>query len=237
MKPQSLNDNDQRLGAQQDTRAGRLLRQCAVTRERLAPDALIRFVRSPDGIVVPDGFGKLPGRGAWITADRKILADGLKSDVLSRAFKAKSHPMDGLAEEIERQLAQRCIGLLGMAKKSGVAVLGFDQVRDYIRKQEPGLLLEAGDGAEDGRNKVHFLAKAIYEDVDVAGALSSAELGMAFGREHVVHALLEQGSLSEAFTVAYRRLTGFRDAPETGWFSGRHEDLEEGRPNSPRMKG
>ena len=112
-----------------------------------------------------------------------------------------------------------------MAKKSGVAVLGFDQVRAYIRKQEPGWLLEASDGAEDGRNKVHFLAKAIYEDVKVAGALSSAELGVAFGREHVIHALLEQGSLSDAFSIAYRRLIGFRDAPETGWFSGRQEDL------------
>lgn len=225
MKPQSLNEPPQRLGAHRDTRAGGSVRQCAVTRERLAPDALIRFARSPDGIVIPDSFGKLPGRGVWITASRETLEAGLETGVFSRAFKANSHPMDGLIAEVERQLVQRCTGLLGMAKKSGIAVLGFDQVRDYIRKQEPGLLLEASDGAEDGRNKVHFLAKAIYEDVEVAGALSSAELGMAFGRQHVVHALLEQGSLSEAFTVAYRRLTGFRDAPETGWFSGRHEDL------------
>jgi uncharacterized protein len=223
MMPQSLNDPDQRLEAQQDSRAGRLLRQCAVTRERLAPDALIRFVRSPDGIVVPDGFGKLPGRGAWISADQETLKTALQSDAFSKAFKAKSTPMEGLVDEVERQLAQRCTGLLGMAKKSGLAVLGFDQVRDYIRRQEPGLLLEASDGAEDGRNKVHFLAKAIYEDVKVAGALSSAELGMAFGRQHVIHALLEHGSLADAFSVAYRRLTGFRVAPETGWFSGGRE--------------
>ena len=222
MKPQRLNEPGQRLEAHKDTRAGGKVRQCAVTRERLAPDALIRFVRSPDGMVIPDSFGKLPGRGAWITATRKTLETGLETGVFSRAFKANSHPMDGLIAEVERQLVQRCTGLLGMAKKSGTAVLGFDQVRDYIRKQAPGLLLEASDGAEDGRNKVHFLAKAIYEDVKVAGALSSAELGVAFGREHVIHALLEQGSLSDAFSIAYRRLIGFRDAPETGWFSGRH---------------
>ena len=223
--PQNLNDSDQRLEAREDKRAGGPVRQCAVTRERLAPDALIRFVRSPDGIVVPDVFGKLPGRGAWVTAERVIIADSIENHVFSRAFKAPSQPIDDLIQEVERQLLQRCIGLLGMAKKSGVAVLGFDQVRAYIRKQEPGWLLEASDGAEDGRNKVHFLAKAIYEDVKVAGALSSAELGVAFGREHVIHALLEQGSLSDAFSIAYRRLIGFRDAPETGWFSGRQEIL------------
>ena len=225
MKPQSLNEPDQRLEAHTGKRADGKVRQCAVTRERLAPDALIRFVRSPDGLVVPDVFGKLPGRGAWVTANQKDLEDGLEQGVFSRAFKAQSSPMDDIVGEIERQLLQRCTGLLGMAKKSGVAVLGFDQVRAYIRKQPPGWLLEATDGAEDGRNKVHFLAKAIYEDVKVAGALSSAELGIAFGREHVIHALLEQGSLSDAFSVAYRRLIGFRAAPETGWFSGRHEDL------------
>lgn len=225
MMPQNLNDTDQRLEAHTGRRAGGSVRQCAVTRERLAPDALLRFVRSPDGMVVPDVFGKLPGRGAWLTADPSIVATGVKERVFSRAFKQQSTPMDGMLDEIERQLTQRCIGLLGMAKKGGLAVLGFDQVRAYIRKQKPGWLLEASDGAEDGRNKVHFLAKAIYEDVKVAGALSSAELGMAFGRQHVIHALLEQGSLSDAFTVAYQRLIGFRDAPETGWFSGRHEDL------------
>lgn len=226
MMPQSLDDRDQRLEARSGKRAGGPVRQCAVTRERLEPNALIRFVRGPDGTVVPDSFGKLPGRGAWIKADHETLSTGLKSGVFSRAFKANSQPMPGLEAEVERQLVQRCTGLLGMAKKSGMAVLGFDQVRDYIRKQEPGLLLEASDGAEDGRNKVHFLAKAIYEDVKVAGALSSAELGMAFGRQHVVHALLEHGALSDAFEVAYQRLIGFRDAPETGWFSGRHEDLD-----------
>ncbi|MEO0607700.1 MAG: RNA-binding protein [Pseudomonadota bacterium] len=226
MMPQNLDDSAPRLEAHQAKRAGGPVRQCAVTRERLAPDALIRFACGPDGTVVPDGFGKLPGRGAWIKADAATVAEALKTGAFARAFKQKCHPMDGLMAEIERQFVHRCSGLLGMAKKSGSAVLGFDQVRDYIRKQEPGLLLEASDGAEDGRNKVHFLAKAIYEDVKVAGALSSAELGMAFGRQHVVHALLEQGSLSDAFLVAYQRLIGFRDPPETGWFSGRQEDLD-----------
>ena len=224
--PQTKNDREQRpLGAQTEPAAGGPLRQCAVTREQHETDYLIRFVRSPDGIAVPDIAGRMPGRGVWIKCYRGTLEKGLKSDVFSRAFKQKTAPMEQIADEVESQLARRCTGLIGMAKKSGVAVLGFDQVRAYLRKDEPGWLLEASDGAKDGRNKVHFLAKAMYDDVKVAGALSSAELGMAFGRDHVIHALLERGSLSQAFGVAYRRLTGFRSAPEISWFSGRHEDL------------
>lgn len=220
--PQTKNDAPQRrIGAQLDEDTGGPVRQCAVTRERHGQDALIRFVRSPDGIAVPDVAGKLPGRGAWIKAYRGTVEKGLKSDVFSRAFKEKTAAMDDLVGEIERQLAHRCIGMLGMAKKGGKIVIGFDQVRAYIRKDEPGLLLEASDGAVDGRNKVHFLAKAIYDEVQVAGALTSAELGMALGREHVIHALLERGRFTKAFGVAYQRLTGFRTAPEVEWFANR----------------
>ena len=222
MMPQQKNESPQRrVGAQQDEATGGPVRQCAVTRERHELDALIRFVRSPDGIAVPDVAGKLPGRGVWIKAYKGTVEKGLKSDVFSRAFKEKTVAMDDLLGEIERQLAYRCIGMLGMAKKGGKIVIGFDQVRAYIRKDEPGLLLEASDGAADGRNKVQFLAKAIYDEVQVAGALSSAELGMALGREHVIHALLARGPLAEAFGVAYKRLTGFRTAPEVEWFATR----------------
>ncbi|MDJ0921847.1 MAG: RNA-binding protein [Henriciella sp.] len=222
MRPQKINEPDKRrIAAQQKPSAGGPVRQCAVTRERLPQSALIRFVRSPDGLAVPDVAGKLPGRGLWITANRETVEKGLQADVFSRGFKAPTKAMPALCDEIEKQLVQRCIGLIGMGKKGGQAVLGFDQVRAYIRKQEPGWLLEASDGAKDGRNKVHFLAKAIYEEAKVAGALSSAELGMAFGREHVIHALLEHGPLAEAFGVAYQRLTGFRLAPETEWFADR----------------
>ncbi len=224
MMPQTNNEpQKRRLTAREEKAAGGPVRQCAVTREDCKPDALIRFVRSPDGLSVPDVNAKLPGRGAWVKADRATVEKAIKTDAFSRAFKAKTAPMDNLIDIIEQQLAQRCIGLIGMAKKGGLAVLGFDQVRAYIRKDEPGWLLEASDGAKDGRNKVQFLAKAIYDDAKVAGALSSAELGMAFGREHVIHALLERGRLAKTFGAAYGRLTGFRSAPETEWFADRRE--------------
>ena len=220
--PQTNNEPEQRrIAAQEKSATDGTVRQCAVSRERLAREEMVRFVRSPDGIAVPDVNSKLPGRGVWIRADRASVEKAIKTDAFSRAFKAKTVPMDRLCEEIERQLAARCIGLIGMAKKGGLVVVGFDQVRAYIRKDEPGWLLEASDGAKDGRNKVQFLAKALYEVANVAGALSSAELGMALGREHVIHALLERGPLAEAFGVAYKRLTGFRRAPETEWFANR----------------
>lgn len=193
-------------------------RQCAVSRERLPQSRMIRFVEGPDGQVVPDIAAKLPGRGVWVAANRSLLSQAAEKNVFSRGLRASVSVPDGLNEQVEQLLVARCQGVLGMAKRSGEVILGFDQVRSALRKGAVAWLLEASDGAEDGRNKVHSLAQALYTSVSVAGALTSRELGMAFGRSHVIHGALQVGSLAKAWSIAYGRLTGFRPAPEDHWF-------------------
>ncbi|MEL6567418.1 MAG: RNA-binding protein [Pseudomonadota bacterium] len=194
-------------------------RECAVTREVRPQSEMIRFVRAPDGVVVPDVAGKLPGRGVWVSAQRECLNKAVAKDAFSRRFKAKSKADEALADTVEALLLQRCVALFGLARKSGRLVTGFDQVRASLKKAKPAWLIEASDGAKDGRTKVYSLAKALYGDVEVAGALSSAELGMALGREGVIHALLQPGPMVNSWTVAYGRLKGFRLSPEDHWFS------------------
>lgn len=197
------------------------LRQCAVSRERRPQAEMIRFVADPDGVLVPDIAARLPGRGVWVSAGRDTLERAIATKAFARGLKGAVSVPEALADRVEALLLARCQGVLGMAKKAGAVVLGFDQVRASLRKARPGWLLEASDGGEDGRNKVYSLAEALYQDVRVAGALSAAELGMAFGRASVVHGRLQVGSFAEAWAVAYRRLIGFRPAPEDHWFSGR----------------
>lgn len=194
-------------------------RQCAVTRERLPQAGLVRFVLSPEGDVTPDVAGRLPGRGVWVTAHRETVEAAARKGAFARGFREGVRVPDGLAVTVEAMLARQCINLLGMARKAGDVVTGYDQVRDALRKARPALLLEASDGAEDGRQKVYLLARALYGEVSVAGALSAAELGMAFGRERVIHGLVRRGAIAKTWAVAYRRLTGFRDAPELNWFT------------------
>lgn len=193
-------------------------RQCAVTRERLPKEAMLRFVLSPEGVVTPDLAERLPGRGVWLKADAGVVDLAAKKGAFARGFKGQVTVPDGLCGLIERLLTKRCLDLIGLARKAGQAICGFDQVRDALKDAAPACLLEAADGAEDGRMKVYFLAKALYSDVEVAGALSAAELGMAFGREHVIHGLVRRGAIAGNLETAYRRLTGFRPAPELAWF-------------------
>lgn len=180
---------------------------------------MVRFVASPDGDIFPDVTNKLPGRGVWLTAQRSALETAVKRDAFSRSLKRKVATDPGIAAHVEALLLKRCQGLLGMAKRSGDIILGFDQVRAALRKRRPACLLEASDGAQDGRQKVYALAKALYGDLNVAGALTSEELGMAFGRTRVIHGALQAGALAAAWSHAYGRLAGFRPAPEDHWFS------------------
>ncbi|MGA1343817.1 MAG: RNA-binding protein [Hyphomonas sp.] len=193
-------------------------RQCAVTRKRLLKEAMIRYVLSPDNVVTPDVAARLAGRGVWVSAERRHVDTAAAKGAFARGFKSQVSVPEGLSDLTERLLVKRCVELLGLARKAGLAVQGYDQVRETLRGNQPAFLLEASDGAEDGRNKVYFLAKALYSDVKVAGALSAQELGMAFGRDRVIHGLVRRGAIAGKWESAYRRLTGFRAAPELGWF-------------------
>lgn len=193
------------------------LRTCVATGEPMAQSRLLRFARSPDGVAVPDVRERLPGRGVWVRCDREALRLAVKKNAFSRGFRQPTTPMADLESVMEGLLLRQLQDTLGLARKSGQVVAGADQVAEEIRRRAPGWLLEASDGAADGRGKLMRLAEGLWGEVRVAGALSGAELGMALGREHVVHALVRRGRFAKLWARAYARLCGFRERPEETW--------------------
>src|ERR1700676_3724828 len=63
------------------------MRMCAVTRQVLSIDELIRFVFSPTGEVMADLKRKLPGRGLWISASRQAVAEAIRRNHFGRGFR------------------------------------------------------------------------------------------------------------------------------------------------------
>jgi len=203
-------------------------RRCIVTMQRLSPSAMVRFVLSPDGVVTPDIAARLPGRGAWVTATREALDQSLKRGAFPRAFKAQVKAPADLAGQVEAILARRAIDMLGMAKRSGDLILGFEQVREAIRLARPACLIAASDASEDQRDKVLALVRGLYGPdparpaenhalPPVVACFTGDELGMALGRERVVHACLEQGRIAHAWMGELARLSGFRRVWLPGW--------------------
>lgn len=201
-------------------------RKCIVTGEVREEAQLIRFAVSPDGDVVPDIAAKLPGRGIWVSADRAILERAIAKNHFSKAAKANVKASAELPALVEKLIVQRMTGDLGMARRSGALVTGFDNVaRALDSKPAPALLIEASDGAADGRRKVLGMAKSRGLDLPVLDCLSSAELSLALGRENVIHAALKAGALTDRLIFEAGRLAGFRSVTVDAGSTPAHEGI------------
>ena len=189
-------------------------RRCIVTGEVLPEDKLVRFAVSPDGGIVPDIAAVLPGRGIWVSATRAAIETAVKKTLFAKAAKAKVTVAPDLAARVEALLIARIQADLGMARRSGQVVLGFDTVLRALQSDHPPvLLLEASDGSADGKRKLFGAAHARGLKIETVECLSSAELGLALGRENVIHASLKSGRLQERLRFDAARLSGFRPVP------------------------
>src|SRR3954454_7280915 len=124
----------------------------------MAEARLIRFVAGPDGMVVPDLARKLPGRGLWVAADRASVATAAKKGLFARAAKAKVVAGPDLPDQLERLLKGRLLSGLGLARRAGDLTSGFEKVSSAISSGKAAWLIEASDGAADGRRKLLALA-------------------------------------------------------------------------------
>ena len=159
---------------------------------------------------MPDVEARLPGRGLWLTPRRDIVERAVAKRIFARAARRPVSAAPELADRIEALLAQRCVDALGLARRAGLAVAGFDRVGEALRHGKVGLLLAALDGAETGRDKLAALGRELPR----ASVLRAAELGAAFGREHIVHAAVGEGPLCRRLLLDLSRLRGLRDGAQ-----------------------
>jgi predicted RNA-binding protein YlxR (DUF448 family) len=183
-------------------------RRCLVSREPLPVERLIRFAVGPDGAIVPDIEGRLPGRGLWLQATREIVDEACATRAFAKAARMSVVVGDGLADLVERLLARRCLDLLGLARRTGAAVAGYEKAREFLRRSRPALILVARDAADGGRDGVAGAAPG----VPVVALFSSAELGAVFGRERTVHVVVAESGIAARLAAECARLAGFRPA-------------------------
>ena len=122
------------------------LRRCIVSGALRPKEEMIRFVIGPDGDVVADLDGSLPGRGLWLSAERDMINTACARKVFARAAGAPLTAPPGMADRVEGLLARRCLDLVGLACRAGQAVAGFDRTRAWLRAGKGG-----GIGGRVGR--------------------------------------------------------------------------------------
>ncbi len=180
-------------------------RKCIATGEVQPKYGLIRFVVGPDGQVFPDLAEKLPGRGIWVSADRAALNMAVGKNLFSRAAKQPVTVAADMTAQVEQMLARRVVDLISLGRKSGSAVAGFEKVKDWLAKDYAEVLIQASDGSGRGKSKLSTPYGGSF-----IGWLTADELGMAFGRQTVIHVALAAGGLTRRVVEEAARLKGLR---------------------------
>jgi predicted RNA-binding protein YlxR (DUF448 family) len=180
-------------------------RKCIATGEVQPKYGLVRFVVGPENQIVPDINGKLPGRGIYVAADRAAIEKAVSKGLFSRGAKMPVKAPDDLADEVERQLVRRVVDLISLQRKAGKAVAGYEKVKSWLQLEEAEVLIQALDGSGRGKSKLSTPHYGSY-----IGCLTADELGLAFGRQTVIHGALASGGLTQRVVEEAQRLKGVR---------------------------
>ena len=206
------------------TEAEEATRRCIATGETQPRAGLIRFVLSPDGIVTPDLAERLPGRGIWVSAERDAMKLAIAKKLFSRGAKTQATIPDGLLELVESLLLKRVIDLISLARRNGSAICGFEKTKGALISGKAVVLLQALDGSSPQKGKL----RPPDGHNTYISCLKSAELGLAFGRDYVIHAALAAGGLTRSVKKDIARLAGIR---------GEDALIEAKQPDDPAVKG
>jgi uncharacterized protein len=171
---------------------------------------MIRFVIGPERMVVPDLRGRLPGRGMWLSARADVLETALARGAFARAARGTVALPPELPELLRVGLVDRIVDLLGLARRAGQAIAGFEKGREWVRSGRAALVVQACDGSADECDR--FLSGA--RDLKVHRPLSAAALGAVFGLERAVHVAVAPGNLAAMVVSESERLAGLT-APMT----------------------
>ena len=180
-------------------------RKCIATGQVLSKGELVRFVVGPNNILYPDPENKLPGRGIWVKADRSAIAKAEREKLFSQASKQSANCIENLPEQVEKLITNCITNLIGLSRKSGQCVGGYEKVKDWLKKDMVKVLIQSSDGSNREKSRLKT-----PEDGSFIGWLTSKELGKAFGRENITHCALASGGLTQRIVEDAQRLRGLR---------------------------
>lgn len=196
---------------------------------------------APDATVTPDIRCRLPGRGLWLGADRDTIREAVRRNLFARGFRAPARAPEALAELVDNLLRKEALDALSLANKAGFVITGYEKIRDALTKRRLGWVMHARDAAEDGCQRLDRLAVASLGKTAVDAGLpasdehgadehytnaretggpvlprffTACELGLALGRQNVIHIGLKQEEAARRFRRALLKAVAFSERPQ-----------------------
>ena len=183
-------------------------RLCVVARVAKPVDDLLRFVAGPDGTLAPDIKRKLPGRGVWVTASRRVLETAVRRGAFARSLKESIRIPADLPDLVDRLLARSALDALAIANKAGRVVAGFERVGSALKADRLAALIHATEASPDGVRKL--AGAQTGAPVPLVRTFTASQLGLALGRPNVIHAALLGGREGDSFLARWRTLERYR---------------------------
>jgi len=118
-----------------------------------------------------------------------------------------SVPSD-LSVLLQTALVRRIGECLGLARRAGQAVAGYEKAREALKTGRYRLVLQASDGSEAERSR--FLS-GFGPELTIIDPLPGEALGRVFGRDYVVHVAVAPGKLAESLVLEAGRLAGLKN--------------------------
>lgn len=190
-------------------------RTCIVTRKIFAPEAMLRFVCSDTNHIFLDIYGKLPGRGAWVLAERDIVKEAIKTKAFARSFKRPVIVDDILPDITDDLLRKSALSMLNMARKAGGVINGGMQIEKAIKNPRLFLILHSENAAQDGKRKIANACKC-RKGLNLSNVLNltlftSENLSQVFGNKCVMHIGLFDSPIAKNFLCKAKKLQSYRD--------------------------
>jgi hypothetical protein len=186
---------------------------------------MIRFVADPQGGVVADLKGQLPGRGCWVTARHAMVQRAVDKNLFARALKTKVTVPPDLPAQIDALLVTALTGMMGMARKAGQIVIGASKVDAAVRSGQAMAVFHAMDAAPDGVRKVDQARRAYSRGADEQIAafqlLSADEMAVLAAGGNVIHLAVLAGQAGEGVVKRAKMLDRFRNGAENDQIAGK----------------
>jgi len=178
-------------------------RRCIATKQSYECDELIRFVLSPDNIVTPDLDENLPGRGAWVKADKGALQATIKNNLFAKSFKSQAIIPDDMLERLGNMLSKRCLNVLNLARRSGDCVVGFDKAFIAVKKLPIALYITGSEAGSDSRRKIE---NSLPDNAEIISLWDADTLSKNFGTDNTNHIVIKRSGIAKKFIKEYRKL-------------------------------
>ncbi len=187
-------------------------RTCLGCRQAMDQHELVRYVLSPDGELLVDYRGRLPGRGAYTCLSRECLRLAVQRRQFQRTFRRDSLSVDPewLNAALLAAIEAKIVSLLGMAKKSGVVLSGGKLVLDAMAVPgQVAVVMLAEDVSAGIAEKIIY--SATYRVIPCWRLLDKERLGRMLGKEERSVVALKAGALAESVKtemLRYKQMAG-----------------------------